>query len=565
MGVTLGDAILYLSADPSALNRDLKGAGSKSRGWAKKLGGGLGKLLKVGMLGVGAAVVAGVALMTKAVSEAADFEEAMSKFEVTFGDMSSGLESSLDDMAGATNRSRVELKTMAGDMGAVLKGMGLGEEVAADMSGQMLQLAVDVGSFTNVPMADVADRMTKALTGEFESMKSLGVVINQTRLKQELLNMGVKENVNEVDQATKAQAIMNLMMQSTVDAQGDAERTAGSFTNQMVGLKAGLKDTVTEIGAKLIPVLTPLLAKFGEMAQDVLPRLVDMFTIHVVPIIQTLAGVLSSLVSGDAAGALTKIFGPEVAATIMRIVEGLTKFKARASVVWEKMSAALSEFWTTTGKPIFDQLVAWLQENIPIAIETLTGFWENTLLPAITAVWQFFEQNLLPILVAIGDVVGATIVKAFEVLSGLWTEVLLPAAKEIWEYLKEKLGPIFEKLGEQLEPVKQLFEDVAAWLKEVAENIEKLKLPDFLTGHSPTPLELGLRGINEAMGELARNRLPDLTATLGGGGGRQALAPAMTGATALDQSRSFTVEQMNINNGRDEQALIAILRRASRI
>ena len=44
--------------------------------------------------------------------------------------------------------------------------------------------------------------------------------------------------------------------------------------------------------------------------------------------------------------------------------------------------------------------------------------------------------------------------------------------------------------------------------------LEGIKLPAWLTPGSPTPFELGLRGIGEAMGELVDLRLPDLQAGL---------------------------------------------------
>ena len=54
---------------------------------------------------------------------------------------------------------------MATDMGAVLKAMGFTEQGASDLATQISMLAVDVGSFNNLPSADVADRFTRALTG----------------------------------------------------------------------------------------------------------------------------------------------------------------------------------------------------------------------------------------------------------------------------------------------------------------------------------------------------------------------------------------------------------------
>jgi len=177
MSVTMGDAILYLSANPDALNADLKKADTKIRrfaGGAKKI---LGSALKAGMIGAGIAIAAGIGILAKSVFEAADAGEAMAKFDATFGGASKGLVKSLDELAAATGRSRYELRASAADFGAVTKALGFTEDSAADMSAAALTMAVDLGAFHNLPTEDVANRIQKALTGETESMKALGIVI----------------------------------------------------------------------------------------------------------------------------------------------------------------------------------------------------------------------------------------------------------------------------------------------------------------------------------------------------------------------------------------------------
>jgi hypothetical protein len=73
------------------------------------------------------------------------------------------------------------------------------------------------------------------------------------------------------------QARANLIMQQTKLAQGDAERTAGSFTNQMRKLQNQVRDTATELGLKLLPIATTVVEKLNEwgpaIAQRVQPHL----------------------------------------------------------------------------------------------------------------------------------------------------------------------------------------------------------------------------------------------------------------------------------------------------
>jgi hypothetical protein len=524
--------------------------------------------MKVAMLGLGAAVAIGVGAMVKAVDMAADAEEMMAKFEVTFGSTAINLSNALGEFADASGRSKFELKGMAADMGAVLKAMKLEEDQAARLAEQMTVLAVDVGSFNNQQAPEVADKFTKALTGEYESLKSLGIVVNQAMLEQELLNMGIEGGAKEATNAEKVMARYNLIMSATTDAQGDAIRTSGSFTNQMIGLKASLKDTFTEIGLKLLPVLTPLLARFGEMARDVLPQLVSVFAEKVVPVISRVVQAIMALTRGDMKGALTALFGPEVAEKIQNIIDFVGRLRSTFEEVFDKVSAVVSEFWTTTGEPIFSAIVEWLQTNIPPAIQTLSDFWTNTLQPALENVWAFLEDNILPVLAGVADVLEAVLGKAVEALAGLWQNVLLPAFKAVGDWITNKAAPVFNKLGDALTPIKELINKVVEALKKFAEWLRNIKLPDWLTPGSPTPFEEGLRGISEVMDDITKKKMPRLSAEFG-----ELAASPVQGAPArrgpgpggsVDRSRNFTVQQMNIAGTRDIDAITAVLRNLSR-
>ena len=485
MSVTMGDAILYLSANPDALTADLKKADSKIKGFATGAQKFLGTAMKIGMLAAAAGIAAGIGILTKSVFQAADAGEAMAKFEATFGSASEGLVTQLDKVAAATGRSKYELRASAADFGAVTKAMGFTEEGAADMSAAALEMAVDLGAFHNLPTEDVAERIRKALTGETESMKALGIVINANRIKQELLNMGVTENVNEVDEATKAQAIWNIIQGQTGDAVGVAAAEAGSFTGQVTALKAGWKDFMIDVGTQLLPMLTQMLTKFTTFARDTLPLVVAWVGEKLVPALIT--------------------FG---------------------------------EFVNTVVLPAISTLASWIS---------------NTLIPTLKDMWTWFSTNILPAITAVAEVVSAVLVKAFEALSGFWQKVLQPALQSMWEW--------FDKLLEPIGGVSGAIEKVKNWLKELADQIRNLKLPDWMTPGSPTPWEKGLRGVAAALEKELSPQLgkfsTQLQATGGAGIGAQ--------TDARDYSHTTRVDQMNINNGRDEQGVMQVLRNASRI
>jgi hypothetical protein len=83
-----------------------------------------------------------------------------------------------------------------------------------------------------------------------------------------------------------------------------------------------------------------------------------------------------------------------------------------------------------------------------------------------------------------------------------------------------------------------------------------------MTPGSPTPFEKGLRGMAKALERELTPQLGKFAMQLQGAG---AGAGIRTQTTNFDQSRTTRVDQMNINNGRDEQGVMQVLRNMSRI
>ena len=202
------------------------------------------------------------------VAKASEMQEAMGKFAVVFGDSAGAVEASAKSMASELGVSRLEIIQMLGSMQDLLVPMGVATEEATGMSQQMARLAVDLGSFNNMASEQVFSDLQAAITGSGEVMKKYGVVLNETAVKQELLNMGM--DPANADDAAKAQARLNIIMAGTTAAQGDAVRTAGSFANQVKRLKANFADIAVTIGG-------PFLQSLASIAESINTRMATAF------------------------------------------------------------------------------------------------------------------------------------------------------------------------------------------------------------------------------------------------------------------------------------------------
>lgn len=230
----------------------------------------------------------------------------------------------------------------------------------------------------------------------------------------------------------------------------------------------------------------------------------------------------------------------------------------------------LSNFWTNTLKPaietvwtwisgtlfpLLSELWTWLSATLTEALTSLSGFWTNTLKPALEGVWGFINENVVPLLSDLGELLSVTLTLAVEGLSALWTNVLQPALSGVWSFIDTSVLPMLNQLGDYIsvtfgpmiqdlaDNVLQAWEDgfkgvrdAVQWVidkvKLLIEWLKKLKLPDQFESHSPTPFEMGLRGIGAAMNDLSRWEVPQLAAELNGLGGAR---PSKRPTAVLDQ------------------------------
>lgn len=180
-------------------------------------------------------------------------------------------------------------------------------------------------------------------------------------------------------------------------------------------------------------------------------------------------------------------------------------------------------------QPILAQLWAWLQTNIPIALQALAAFWTGTLWPAIMAVWGWMSSVLFPFFSALASFVGAVLTKQFQSFALVWSVALQPALSALWNFLKTYVWPILVQVGSYVGNqwrsaflnVTGIIQGVTSALQAMAEMLSNIQLPSWLTPGSPTPFEIGLRGIADAMG--------DVNSLAFGGAG---LAPAGVAAVA---------------------------------
>lgn len=200
-----------------------------------------------------------IGLGAAAVKMASDFEETDAKFKTVFSSIQREAEATARVFKSSFGLSSKAAKQMLGDTGDLLVGFGFTEKEALNLSKQVNELAVDLASFTNFSggAEGASLALTKALLGERESIKSLGIAITEADLKSFAEDQG--KVFKELTRVEKATLTYQLALKQSSKAVGDFARTSGGFANQTRILAGDLNDLGVEIGTMLLPVAQKLL------------------------------------------------------------------------------------------------------------------------------------------------------------------------------------------------------------------------------------------------------------------------------------------------------------------
>lgn len=248
-------------------NKEITRAGYLTKEWSAGLEKAASNLSSVGSrLTVGLTTPL-VSAGTAASNYASDAAEAKNKVDEVFkssaGDIQTWAESTLTSI-GLAKGTALDMAALYGDMAT---SMGYGTDAAADMAKELVNLASDMASFKNISIEQTNNALKSVFTGETESLKNLGIVMTETNLKAYMLSQGYEKNYADLTQLEKVQLRYEYVMAQTKNAQGDFARTSEGTANQIRILKESLKEAAASIGDDLLPVVTPIIKRLGELVQ----------------------------------------------------------------------------------------------------------------------------------------------------------------------------------------------------------------------------------------------------------------------------------------------------------
>ena len=485
-GIKIGEAFVEIKADSKAafknVDKDASAAGDRAGGL---FGGSFGKgIAKLGGALAGVFAVSKITdFMSGAVKGASDLNEEASKSQTIFGSSAGSIADWAKNAATNVGLSESAALSATGTFGNMFTQIGFGGKDAANLSKDVVTLAADLGSFNNLPTADVADMMGAAFRGEFDSIQALLPGINAASVEQKALAMTGKTSAKALTEQEKAAAVLALAHQGGAKAQGDFAKTSGGLANSTKITTAKFENMQASLGTKLLPIMTNVMSFIQTDAMPAFEGIASVVMDSIVPAFQNMGtwvqqnaswlGPLVLIIGGLAAafglyslatGVSTAISAAWTAATtgqtiaqwalnaamsanpiglvvvaIAALVAGIIWVATQTTFfqdAWAVMSTAIGTawnwLWTTILQPVF-QFIGEAFTNIGNAA---MGLWNGFIQPAIKAIGAVFQWLWNSIISPVFTVIAAAFVLLGLGVRTLWNAYVNPAINAIGNVFK---------------------------------------------------------------------------------------------------------------------------------
>lgn len=564
--MTLEELNVVITAKTDSFKNEIGKVKTEVNGLNKEIGN---KMKSIGssMTNVGKTMSAAITLPIAAAGGAAvklssDYQESLNKVNVAFGNSSKQVIAFGDTALksfGMSKGTALEMTSVFGDMGTSL---GLSQDAAANMSTTLAGLAGDLSSFKNISLEESQNALKGIFTGETESLKGLGIVMNQSTLDAFALANGFGKTTKDMTEAEKVSLRYAFVMDATKNAQGDFARTSDGTANSIKTFKEAIKELGIEIGEKLLPVITPIVQKitewvekFGELDSET--QTIILVIAGILAAIGPLLIVIGSIITavGTVSTALGAVSLPMlgiIAAIVAVIAVGVLLYKnwdviaEKAQEVWDKVKEIF-----TSMKDGIANIFNSIEETIINVVEAIkTGISDkfNAVLDEVTTIFN----NIKTAITNIVEEIKLTVITVFdEIKTGISDK--LNAVKDT---VSNVFGNIKTTISDEMNTAKDAVKSAVDKIKSIFDfdwHFPPLKMPHFsISGKfSLSPPSVPKMGVSW----YAQGGVFDEASIIGvGENGREAVMPLDRNTGWIDQLASKINQDGNINNTPDSNA-----------
>lgn len=229
----------------------------------KDLGRSMQNIGKSMSLYVTAPIMALGAGMAKAAME---LEATDAKFQTVFKGMTNEASAFIKEFRKLTPATTAEARNMASGIQDLLVPMGFMREEATKITGELMHVT---GALTNFNSGthtaeDVVRAVQSALTGMYRPLKSLGVQLDETTIKQKAVEYGMAGVGEEISKQVKVQVLLKEIYAQSGDALSAYTKENLDAKTSMGLLRADLSELGVQFGNILLPIINKMIVRIRE-------------------------------------------------------------------------------------------------------------------------------------------------------------------------------------------------------------------------------------------------------------------------------------------------------------
>ena len=338
---------------------------------------------------------------TAATKMAMDAVESENLFEVAMGAVANDARKWSEETSKALGLNSYNVRKNMATYNAMLTSMGLSSDESLKMSEGLTQLSYDMASFYNLKPEEAFEKLKSGISGEAEPLKALGILVNDTTIKNYAYANGIAKQGKALTESQKVQARYGAILEATKNAQGDLARTMDSPTNKLRIMKEQAAQIGIQFGQILIPILErlmaiiqPLMTRFQGLSKEQQDMVVKIALVaaaigpviliigKVVTVVGTLISAFSA-VSGTiaaAGGVMAVLTGP--VGIVIAIIAALIAVGVLLYKNWDTIRTTATNVWNSIKTAIETPILA-AKNTVKNVIDAIVGFFRNINLPEI--------------------------------------------------------------------------------------------------------------------------------------------------------------------------------------
>jgi hypothetical protein len=395
------------------------------------------------------------------------------QYEQVMGKMSKDADKYIGEMSKTWNKHPSELKNAMMQYNAILKGKGVSEEEAYEMSKTMLERTVDANAFANEDMASTTDRFMAMVKGEYDSLDTAMVNLSATMLDDKSQEKyGKKFEDLSVEQQEQLKIQEAIRQHTSAGVFGQGEREADSYANNVANLKGTFDELKAALGSPIIATAGEILAGIADKLKSAadwfsdLPEPMQEFSI-VVGIMTVAATGLALALGGIviALGLVASGLGVSIG-----LVAGVVAGAVAAIAVVVGIVYLVVKYW--------DEIKAWTIKIFKAIWEFLKETWDNIVLVfkvVLAFIWGYIVKIWNKISSTTSKVFGSIWSKIVEIWDNIFGTIK-EVSGTIWSTVKEKFSAAKKAITEPIEEAKKIIKRALDKIKGFFDNL-KLKIP----------------------------------------------------------------------------------------